>query len=105
MKQKRTYHDDLMRDLKDPKAAIGYLNAAFEDDDQRVFLLALRDVAESWGGMTNLSKISKIPRITLYKILSEKGNPEMTTLENILRALGFRLGIFPLKSSRMRRAA
>ncbi|OGR87142.1 MAG: hypothetical protein A3A86_01895 [Elusimicrobia bacterium RIFCSPLOWO2_01_FULL_60_11] len=100
-----TYHDDLMRDLKNPTTAIGYLNLAMEDSDRRVFLLALRDVAESWGGMTTISKISKIPRITLYKILSKKGNPEIQTLDAILHALGFRLSVMPLKPRKLRRAA
>src|SRR3989344_7545470 len=93
MKEKRTYHGDLMNHLKNPDTAIGYLNVAREDSDRRVFLIALRNVAESWGGMSKLSRISKIPRITLYKILSKKGNPAIQTLETLLHALGMRLRI------------
>ena len=96
MKRKPTYHSDLMRDLKDPKTAIGYLNAALEDSDRRVFLLALRHVAEAWGGMTKISRATKIPRITLYKILSKQGNPEIQNLDNLLKAFKMRLLIAPI---------
>ena len=105
MKEKRTYHGDLMRDLKNPDTAIGYLNAAREDSDRRVFLIALRDVVESWGGMSRFSRMSKIPRITLYKILSKKGNPAIETLEKILGAMGMRLRIEQARPRKLSRAA
>ena len=105
MREKRTYHGDLMKHLKDPDAAIGYLNAARDDSDRRVFLIALKDVVESWGGMSHFSKLSKIPRITLYKILSNKGNPAMDTLEKILQALGMRLRIEKSRPRKLPRAA
>ena len=41
------YHENLMKRLQDPKFAIAYLNEAVADEDQRVFLLALKDVIES----------------------------------------------------------
>jgi DNA-binding phage protein len=44
-----SYHDYLIQSLKDPKEAEGYLNAALEDGDPRVFLQALRNVAEARG--------------------------------------------------------
>lgn len=100
-----SYYDDLMRDLKDPRAAIGYLNAALDDPDKRVFLLALRDVSESWGGMTKLSKAAKVSRITLYKILSNKGNPEVETLKRLLHTLGLCLRIDTIRPRHLRRAA
>lgn len=95
MKKQPTYHSDLMRDLADHKAAVEYLNAAFEDKDYNVFLLALRDVAEAWGGMSKLSRKSKIPRISLYKMLSKRGNPEIHSLHLLLRSLGMRLAVLP----------
>ena len=105
MRARKNYHDDLMRDLKDPKVAVGYLNAAFEDHDRRVFLLALRDVAQAWGGMTRLSRAAKIPRISLYKALSKEGNPEIHTVDNLLRAFGLRFVVAPDDPKLLRRAA
>src|SRR3989338_1226534 len=88
-----TYHEDLIRHLKDVRYAQAYLNATLEDDDRRVFLLALRDVAEAHGGMTKLARHTHISREHIYRMLSEKGNPELATLKNLLSAVGFRLAI------------
>ncbi len=105
MKRNPTFHEDLMQDLKDPETAVGYLNEALKDRDRRVFLIALRDVTEAWGGMTKLSNTAKIPRITLYKILSKKGNPAIQTLDALLKAFGMRLSIVPDHPSRPLRCA
>ncbi len=43
------YEDGLKASLIDPHEAAAYLNAALEENDQEVFLLALRDIAEARG--------------------------------------------------------
>ena len=69
--------------LKDHDEAVAYLNAALEEslkgdaESQHLFLTALRNVAEAQGGIGNLAKKAGIGRESLYKTLSEKGNPEM----------------------------
>lgn len=88
-----THHEDLIDRLKDSRYAEAYLNAALEDEDKKVFLLALRDVAEARGGMTELSRLTKISREHIYHMLSEKGNPELVTLKNLLSAMGLKLAI------------
>ena len=88
-----TFHEDLMCHLSDPARAEGYLNAALQDDDKRTFLLALRDVAEAQGGMTKLARLTHISREHLYSMLSEKGNPGLETLKNLLNAIGLKLSI------------
>jgi DNA-binding phage protein len=50
MRPFREYKQDLAKELKNPTEAAGYLNAALADGDPKVFLLALRDVAEAQGG-------------------------------------------------------
>ena len=87
------YHEDLLKRLKDPQYAEGYLNAALEDEDKRVFLLALRDVAEARGGMMKLAGLTKISREHIYRMLSKNGNPELITLKNLLSAIGLKLAI------------
>lgn len=42
-----SYHEFLLERLRDPAKAIAYLNAAIEEDDDDVFLLALRNVVEA----------------------------------------------------------
>ena len=87
------YDDFLMKYLKDPKEAAEYLNAVLEEGDPKMFLIALKNVAEAQGGMAKLSRKSKLNRANLYRIFSKKGNPEVGTLTNILDIFGLRLSI------------
>jgi DNA-binding phage protein len=51
-KRTKRYEDGLYESLKDPKEAVAYLNAHFDEDgedSQDLFLLALRDVAKAHG--------------------------------------------------------
>lgn len=105
MKPSRDFHPELIKYLRYPEAASGYLTAAFEDGDKEVFLSALRDVVEARGGVAKLSKLSKLNREHLYKILSKHGNPEIYTLGNILHALGLRLAVLSEEKTNLRRAA
>jgi probable addiction module antidote protein len=88
----KSYKADLLRDLGDPSEAAEYLNAALEDGNQDVFLLALRDVAEA-RGMTNLARDASLNRENMYKILSDKGNPKLSSLSAILNQLGLKMAI------------
>jgi probable addiction module antidote protein len=83
----------LINSLKNPKEAEGYLNAALEDDDPRIFLLALRDVAEAHGGMSKIARTCKLNRESLYRMLSKKGNPSLESLSKLLSGMGFRLAV------------
>ena len=57
MAKTRSYQKDLLEALQDPDEAIEYLNAALEDGEPEVFLLALKDVVDSHGGMSKISSI------------------------------------------------
>ena len=87
-----SYRDGLLKDLADPNEAAAYLNAALEDGAQDVFLLALRDIAEA-KGMSRLSRRAKLNRESLYRMLSSKGNPQLSSLEAILESAGLRLAV------------
>lgn len=84
------FDEYLVELLKDPKEARAYLNAALEDEDYRVFLLALRDVAEAFG-ISNLAAESELNRENIYRMLSDKGNPKLSSVVALLRAIGIRL--------------
>ena len=86
-----SYHEDLIERLKDKRYAETYLSACLEDEDRRVFLLGLRDVVEAHGGMSTVARLTKISREHLYRMLSHKGNPELSTLKNLLNAIGLKL--------------
>jgi probable addiction module antidote protein len=66
------YEAVLLEDLKDPAEAAAYLEAALEDNDPSVFLLALRQVAQAQG-MANVARKAHVGRESLYKALSENG--------------------------------
>jgi probable addiction module antidote protein len=95
MAKSRNYRNYLVESLKDPTEASEYLNAALEDGEPEVFLLALRDVVDSYGGMGKLAASTSLNRENLYRMLSTRGNPEFFSLSTVLDAIGFRLAVEP----------
>ena len=93
MPPSKPYHPELIKALRDPREAVEYLNSALEDGDPEGFLLALRNVAEAQGGVAQLAEAAKLNRESLYRMLSDRGNPEFRSLDALLHALGFRLAI------------
>jgi probable addiction module antidote protein len=88
-------HDEVMvRELRrDPKFAAEYLRAALEDeDDPRVILIALRHVARA-RGIAKVAKAAGIERESLYRALSSKGNPRLSTLLAVMKAMGIKLTV------------
>jgi probable addiction module antidote protein len=98
MAKSRSYRSDLLESLKDPVEAAEYLNAALEEGEPKVFLLALRDVVDSQGGMSKLAASTSLNRENLYRMLSSRGNPEFFSLSTVLSAVGFRLAVEPKTS-------
>ena len=105
MRRFRLWEDYLVESLKDPEEALGYLNAALRDGDERVFLLALAHVAKAHGGFSRLARLSKLHRVNLHRILSKTGNPELKSLTGILKALGLKLAIVSSSPPKLRKAA
>ena len=89
------YEDSLYKELLDKEFAVAYLNECLQDEeDLSVFLLGLKHVIEAQGiKMTELSRKAGLNRESLYKMLSQKGNPEMKSIKAVLDGLGFRLTI------------
>lgn len=85
------YHENLMQRLKNQELAIAYLNEALADEDQHIFLLALKDVIEAKEG---LKERAKMDRPTIHRMLSEKGGPRWASLTSLVKALGLQLHIF-----------
>jgi probable addiction module antidote protein len=96
MSKKRTYRDFneiLKEELKNPELAIAYLNEALANEDKKVFLLALRHVIEARGNITDFAEKSELPRQSIYRMLSEEGNPTLEKLTAIFEAMGFRIQV------------
>ena len=91
-----TSHDEaIVRELREnPDFAAEYLRAALEDaEDPRVLLVALRRVAEARGGVAKVAKAAGIERESLYRALSAHGNPRLSTLVAVTKAMGLKLTV------------
>ncbi len=99
------YDTVLQEILKDPAEALSYLQVSFEDEDPRIFLLALADVAKAHGGLQVLAKKTGLNRESLYRTLSLKGNPKLQSIDAILHSLGMRLSVEPLTPAKRKKAA
>lgn len=71
-----------------------YLNAALEDKNPDVFLIAVRDVAKA-RGMAQLAKATGLGRESLYKALTPGAKPRYDTVLKLVRALGVTLRAAP----------
>jgi probable addiction module antidote protein len=96
MKRKASVsHDEVMvRRLRtDSKFAAEYLRAALEDQDEpKVLLIALRHLAQAHG-VAKVAKAAGIERESLYRTLSADGNPRLSTLFAVAKAVGLRLTV------------
>ncbi len=87
----KNYDDFLKQELTDASLAAEYLSTAIQDGSIDEFLIALRNVAEAHGGIGALSDITNLNRQSMYKMLSENGNPTLLSLVTVLKAMGISL--------------
>ncbi|HET7108115.1 MAG TPA: addiction module antidote protein [Candidatus Acidoferrum sp.] len=88
-------HDEaiIRRLRKDPEFAAEYVKAALEDTEEPlVFLLALRHLAQA-RGIAKVAKAAGIERESLYRALSRRGNPRLSTLVAVTKAIGLKLTV------------
>ena len=90
-----SHEQTLIRELRDdPEFCAEYLKAAIEDTaEPKVLLLALRHIAEARGGIAKIAKAAGIERESLYRALSARGNPRMSTLVAVVHAVGLKLTV------------
>jgi len=90
-KTRVSYREWLLEELSDPKIAERYLNACLEEGPD-LFLKGLKKVAQA-RQMSKVAKEAGVQRETLYRSLSEDGNPTLETLASVLNALGMELRV------------
>lgn len=93
-----SHHDREVAELReDRELAVEYLKAAMESidnpEDRAAGLLALRTVAEAYGGLGAVASEAGISRESLYRALSANGNPTLKTLLAVLKAVGMKLSV------------
>jgi probable addiction module antidote protein len=71
-----------------------YLDAWLDEfpDDVSGIARAVGDIARA-KGMTQVAKDAGLSRESLYRALSEEGNPSLSTILKVLRAVGLRLTV------------
>lgn len=93
-----SYHEWEVEELrKDREFAVEFLIAAMEaldnPEERAGGLLAMRAVAEAYGGLGAIAAQAGISRESLYRALSPKGNPTLKTLIAVLKSVGLRLSV------------
>ncbi len=88
-------HDEAMAELfqNDPAYALELLNSILEDGEQGELLIALRQMAKAFGGVQTLAEKANLNATQLYRTLSKDGNPALSSLTAILKAMGLRLAV------------
>ena len=81
---------DMTRYLNTPEQVAAFLDEALHDEDPNMFIVALGEITKAQG-MTALAQQAGVGRESLYKSLSEQGNPSFATVRKILDALGIDL--------------
>jgi probable addiction module antidote protein len=87
---------DVAEHLRTPEEMAAYLDAWLEEapDDVSGIARALGDIARA-KGMSQVAKEAGLSRESLYRALSEGGNPSFATVLKVARALGVRLHAQP----------
>src|SRR5580698_1770365 len=88
-------HDEAMAKLlkQDPAYALELLNSILEEGEQSELLIALRQMAKAFGGVQAIAEKANLNPTQLYRTLSEEGNPALSSLTAILKAMGLRLAV------------
>ena len=63
-----------------------------DTDEPQVLLIALRQIADAYGGVAKIAKAAGIERESLYRALP-RGNPRLSTLFAVTKAMGLNLTV------------
>jgi probable addiction module antidote protein len=83
---------------EDPAYAVQLLNSILEEGDQSELLIALRQMAKAFGGVPTVAETAHLSATQLYRTLSPDGNPVLSSLSAILKAMGLRLAVQPVRA-------
>lgn len=85
---------DIQDYITSAERQLGYLEAALEDGDPGLIAAALGDIAKA-RGMAAVAEGAGITREGLYKALSQRGDPRLSTVLGVLKALNLKISIGP----------
>ena len=84
--------------LDSDEAIVICLEDILESGDPKIIAAGLGDVARAMG-MTELAAKTGLSRESLYRALSDEGNPRLDTLLKVLGALGVKLSVSPASAA------
>jgi probable addiction module antidote protein len=71
-----------------------YLNTVLEEGNESDLIVAIGNIAKAIG-MKKISDETGLSRTSLYKALTDGGNPQFTTVMKVLKAIGGTIQIHP----------
>jgi len=92
--QTKPYKKSLLERLSYSEYAVEYLTNVLQEESQEAFLLALSYVIEAKGySIPQLADEVGLTKQGLYKLLSNCGNPRLSTLSQVLESIGMKLRV------------
>ena len=100
METRSRSHDEAMEEFfrEDPALSAEYLSFTLKEGSQEEFLFALRRVVKAFGGVGKVAAVTGLNENTLHRTLSAKGNPKLSTLSGICKAVGMEISITQSRS-------
>ena len=83
---------DLADEIETRADVEGILEAALEENDIEFLFKVIGDIARS-KGMAQVARDLNLNRESLYRSLSQDGNPSFVTIAKVLDNLGYQLSI------------
>lgn len=80
----------------DPEYAAQLLNAVLKDGDQAELMITMRQMAQACGGVQAVAAKANLNTTQTYRVLSEDGNPLLSTFSGLLKAMGLQINVQPL---------
>lgn len=95
-------HDESMAEIyrEQPDLAADMLNELLKDGEPGEMLILMRQLTKSFGGIQTVAEKSDLNPTQLYRTLSANGNPSLHGLIAMLKAMGLRLAVAPLKDTK-----
>ncbi len=87
-----TKYFDIAQHLNTTEEIRDFLQEVLETGDESDFIHALSTAARAMG-MTEIANKAGVSRASLYKSLSENGNPKFSTVCKVTKALGCKLSV------------
>jgi len=89
---------DIFDNLKTPTDVAIYIKKALDYGDVALAAAAIGDVTR-FIGMAKIAEKTGIHRESLYRTFSDTGNPRLSTLTAVLKAIGLKLSVEALENT------